>query len=69
MQVLTHMVILGNRAIKDAHDTFKLCIDSVSLRYIMNTENTEDRMHQRLHRLGQKVSQLSNVIDKQRTIT
>ena len=47
-----------------SHDTFKLCIDSVSLKDIMNTKNKEDMMNQRLHMLEQKVSQLINVVDK-----
>ena len=64
MEALTHMDTLDNWNIKDVHDTFKLCIDSVSLRDIMNTKNKEDMMYQRLHMLEQKVSQLINVVDK-----
>ena len=64
MEALTHMDTLDNWNIKDVHDTFKLCIDSVSLKDIMNTKNKEDMMNQRLHMLEQKVSQLINVVDK-----
>ena len=64
MEALTHMDTLDNWNIKDVHDTFKLCIDSVSLRDIMNTKNKEDMMNQRLHMLEEKVSQLINVVDK-----
>ena len=55
---------LDNWNIKDVHDTFKLCIDSVSLRDTMNTENKEDMMNQRLYMLEQKVSKFINVVDK-----
>ena len=64
MEALTHMDTLDNWNIKDVHDTFKLCIDSLSLREIMRTKNKEDMMNQRLHMLEQKVSQLINVVDK-----